>query len=482
VSEKREDWAELEVDGVVVDAWTSYSVSSDLFTPSDPCRLSIGIGTTNQRELKANLDKLRETFKPGKTAKLWITSSGKRSLQGVFAIDRWEVSNDGDGGTQFGVTLRDQASKLVDSAADPKLYTSGDSLVSVARKAVAQWPEIQVTADHVAARDLRQARVTKDKLARLQKKARANGIAPRLMSEKIAASIDKGTITFDDFLQAAAGGIYTEKAYKTFDVVSGQRITVDEKTTVREFQKAGATLAYGGYYLGVPYSGAAGLSSLKIYQLKVQDIRPQSGETVWEFLDRSAKRNGLLMSFTPDGKLLFCGLHYDQAPSYRIIRRINDGSQNNVVSGSVSLDISNVYSDVIVYGRAKGKDKARSKFKGHAVTAANEPSYVPFPKTLVVRDNSIRSQEDAQRRAEYELARSKQGALVLSYQLMGHSQNGLVFSTDTVAEVDDEVTGIRGCFYVTARDLTRSNNQGPRTSLNLVPLGSIALSKDGDLA
>jgi prophage tail gpP-like protein len=481
MSADREDLAELEVDGTVVDSWTSYSADSDLFTPADACRLTIGVGVTSQQELRRNLDKLRDTFAPRKSAKLWITSSGKRSLQGVFVIDRRTVDNDGDAGTQFNVELRDQAAKLVDSAADPKLYESGDTLVGIARKAVKPWG-IEVTADHVAARDLRQARVTKDKLARLQNKARAAGVPPRLMSEKIAASIEKGTTTFDDFIRAASGGIYTQKAYKTFDAVSGSSIVVDEKTDERPFTPGAAVVSYKGYYTGVPYSGAAGLSSLKIYQLKVQDVRPQAGETVWEFLDRSAKRNGLLMSMSPDGKLVFCGLHYDQAASYRIVRRIDDGRENNVVSGSESLDISNVYSDVLVYGRAKGKDKTRSKFKGHASTKPNEPVHVPYPKTLIVKDNSIKSQADAQNRAEYELAKSRQGAQVLAYTMMGHSQAGLIFAADTTATVDDDVLGIHGTFYVTARSFTRSVNGPPRTSLKLVPLGSIVLSTGGELA
>jgi prophage tail gpP-like protein len=480
VSEQREDWAELEVDGLVVDSWTSYSAQSDLFTPADACRLSIGVGVTNQQALAKNLARLRAMFTPGRTAKLWVTSAGKRSLQGVFVIDRRTTDNDYDSGTQFSVELRDLAAKMVDSAADPKLYESGDTLVSVARRAVKQWG-IEVTADHIGSRDLRQARVTKDKLARLQSKARAAGVPPRLMSEKIAASIEKGTITFDDFLVAAVGGLYTRKEYKSFNAVDGTYGTVEERTDLRPFTPSAAVVSYKGYYTGIPYSGAAGLSSLKIYQLKVQDVRPQSGETVWEFLDRSAKRNGLIMSITPDGKLLFCGLHYDQAPSYRIVRRIADGSENNVVSGSESLDISNVYSDVVVYGRAKGKDKTRTKFKGHASTKPNEPVHVPYPKTLIVKDNSIKSKDDAQHRAEYELAKSRQGAQVLAYTMMGHSQNGLMFAADTTALVDDEVLGISGTFYVTARDFTRSSSMPPRTALKLVPLGSIVLSTSGEI-
>lgn len=474
----REETVELECEGMVIDQWVNYSAASDLFTPADAFRMTLGVGTSSTRDLKQTIETLKRKLAKGTEVKLHVTSRGKRSLQGVFVIDATEVGGDADSGTTFTIEARDRAAKLL-TAADPKLYALSDTLVSVARKTVAPW-NIEVTADHVAARDLRQARVTKDKLRRLQNKARAAGIAPRLMSEKIAASIDKGTITFDEFLKAQVGGYSTVVAtapnYRTDD---GARVVRYEKD--RTFLPK-ITRQFGGYFEGVPYSGQAGISSLKIYQLKVKDIRPQTGETRWEFLDRSAKRNGLLMSMSPEGKLLMCGLHYDQEPSYFLTRRINNGSGNTILSGSAREDISDVYREVIVYGRAKGKDKARSPFKGHAISDPKEAAYLPYERTLEIRDNSIRSKEDAQRRAEYELGKSKQGALVLEYTVQGHSQNGLIFATDTIAHVEDEVTGISGPHYVVARTFTRGAKQAPLTALKLVPPGSIVLSKEGDLA
>lgn len=480
-----EDYVELECGSTVIGGWLNYSATSDIFTPADACRLGIGVGTSNPRDLRASIAKAKELLKKGTEVKFWVTAGGKRACQGVFVIDGREVGNDADAGTDFAVSLRDRACKMIGSAADPKLYESGDTLVSVARRAVAPWPEIEVTADHVAARDLRQARVTKDKLRRLQNKARSWGIPPRLMSEKIAASIDHGTITFEDFAGAQAGAV----ALTSFPGSAPFSLPAKERYGLpilnREISPllAPATVPLLAGYTGIPYSGATGLSSLQIYSLRVKDIRPQSGETVWEFLDRSARRNGLLMSVTPDGKLLFCGLQYDQEPSYRITRRIEgDRRFNNVVSGGFRDDISDVASDVIVYGRVKGKDVARSPFKGHATSAPGDPSNVPYVKTLIIHDNSIKSAQDAQHRAEYELGRSKQGSLILEYTMRGHSDSGLIYTPDTIAHVEDEVTGISGPYYVTARTFTRSNKQAPMTQIKLVPKGAIVLSKEGDLS
>lgn len=431
------DYAAIEVGDIFLDAWTSYSFQSDLFTPADSFRLSLGIGTSSSRDLRKTVDRLNALMKPGATVKLWIGSKGSRALQGVGIVDAREISNDADAGTTFTVEGRDPARHLIKSAADPKLYEKDDTLISAARRAVAPW-SIEVTADHVAGRDLRQARVRKDRLRRLQDKSRALGIPPQYMSEKIAASIDKGTIDFDEFVEAAGGDLVDKRARR----------------------------------LGLPYAGGTpALSALQIYQLRVRDVRPQSGETVWEYLDRHAQRNGLLMQMDPQGRLVFCGLQYDQPPSYRLVRRIEGVRiDNNILAGGRRLDSSDIYKTVLVYGRAKGDDKTRSPFKGRAVDNS-----LLHESILQLHDNSIKSKDDAQTRAEYELAHAKQGADALDYTVAGHSANGLMFATDTIAHVEDQVCGVNGPYYVTARTFTRNAQTGPMTQLKLVPPGSIVL-------
>lgn len=439
---RNEDYAALEVNGLYLDAWQEYRFDSDLFTPADAFRLTLGVGTSASSELRKNIDRLRDTLKPGTRVKLWIGSAGKRALQGVCIVDGRETSNDADSGTKFTVEGRDAAAPLVDNAALPALYEQNDTLVSLARRACKPWG-IEVTADHVAGRDLRQARVQKDRLRRLQNKARTFGIPPQMMSEKIAASIDRGTIDFDEFVAAAILEGYKPRARA----------------------------------LGIPYSGnGLGLSSLQIYQLRVKDVKPQAGETVWEFLDRHARRNGLLMRMDPDARLVFCGMQFNQPPSYRLTRRIEgDRRENNILSGGERFDTSNAYSKVLVYGRAKGEDKARSPFKGEATDTSS--SAARNDKTLILHDNSIKSQADAQTRAEYELAKSKQGMHVLSYTVSGHSANGLIYATDTLAQVDDQVCGISGPYYITSRSFSRGATAAPMTELKLVPPGSIVLKE-----
>ena len=476
------DYAAIEVEGMFVDAWTSYSFSSDLFTPADAFSLSFGVGTTSSAQLRQTIDALSKRLVPGAQVKLWIGADDKRALQGTGVVDSCRVENDA-GGTQLSVSGRDLASYLISSAADPKLYEKDDTLLSIAKRAVAPW-NIEVTADHVAGRDLRQARIATDRLRRLQDKARAYGIPPKYMSEKIAVSIDRGTITFDDFAklfyseselgramqpqQAKALGYPMPFEVRTlkddYDAQARAARAANTDAGLLQINSANQT-----WDTNKPWAPA--FNTLKLHQLRIKDIRPQSGETVWEYLDRHARRNGLLMSLDPKGRLLLSGLHYDQLPSYQLRRRITgDRRTNNILSGGRSIDGANVYKTVRVYGRTRSDDATRSPFKGEAINPA-----LKYEKTMVFTDSSIKSKDDAQKRAEYEMQKSKQDSDVLEYSIAGHSSDGLVFATDAIAHVEDHVTGVDGAYYITSRTFTRSVSAGPLTQLRLVPRGSIVL-------
>lgn len=429
------DFAAVEVDGAFLDAWTEYRFESDLFSAADGFSLTIGIGSSSSKSLKRNLDYLRERLFVGAVVKFWIGHGDKRALQGTGVIDARDIQNDGEG-TRFTVEGRDFASYLVDSAAPLGLYKeSGTSLFELARTAVEPWG-ITVTADANALRDVRTGRAIAKNARELKSKAEQYGVAPAKISASLLAAIDAGTVDVSAIASTTAA------------IQSG-----------------------------------AGLSPLEIAQLKVSEARAQAGETVWEFLDRHARRLGLLMRMGPDGKLNFMGPDYGQQPSYRLERSIESATLgtafssvalrgNNILSGGERYDGSRLYREVQVFGRAPNGDLARARVKATARDAGDDA--IPHEKTLFVHDDSIKSEAEATKRAYRELAKSRMGAQVLEYTVRGHGQSGIIYATDTVATVKDEVTGISGSFYVVSRSFVR-DAQGPRTTLRLVPLYSIVV-------
>lgn len=424
------DYATVVVDGQAIDAWQSYTFESDMFTPADACRLSLGVGTSDTRALRKRITELRDSiFVPGKRIELYVTHGGITSLQATCVVDARNVENDAESGTTFTVEGRDLASYLVDDSAPPELFKEGVTLMEVAREAVKPWG-LSVRTDATGARDIRTGKSRIEATPRnIQDRARDLGIPAASLSRKILEGIDNGTIDPNAFATS---------------------------------KSALATKA-------------SGISSAQIAQLKIKQAAPHSGESRWEFLDRHARRMGVLMRMGPDGTLNLSTLDYGQAPSYRLVRKIRDGRDNNIVAGGERYDTARLYSDVRVMGKMKGKNAIRSNVDVR-VSDFNHDA-LPHEKVLLIHDSTVRTVEQAEGRAWRELAKSRQGARLFSYTVLGHGMGGRIFAADTVAHVQDEVVGINQPLYVVSRTLTRSESAGPVTTLRMVPLESIVLGE-----
>lgn len=437
-----QDFAAISVGDLFIDCWQEYSFDSDLFTPADAFRLSLGIGSSSSRELKKNLDKLRSLVKSGAVVKFWIGHQDKRTLQGTAVIDAREVEGNEDG-TTFSCEGRDFGAYLLGSVPPKDLYGLETTFVDLCRRAVAPW-NLTVNADAGSDRKVRTGVIRSPVTEERQRQDRAKelGIPSAKLSKAILAAIDAGTL---DPASLGAPSRFSTGA------------------------------------------SAAKISPIQIYALRAKEAAPQTGETVWEFLDRHAKRLGIMMRVGAKGDLILTALDYGQQPLYRLMRRVQQStsgtrfeslalSNNNILSGGERYDASTMYNKVTVYGsrvrKAFGKEQI-DWFEGSAVDFADDA--VPYEKTLEIHDSDALDAEECTRRAAHELAKSRQGAQVLHYTVQGHGQSGFVYATDTVAHVDDDVTGIKAPFYVTGRTFTRSKSGETRTNLKLVPLGSIVL-------
>ncbi len=91
--------------------------------------------------------------------------------------------------------------------------------------------------------------------------------------------------------------------------------------------------------------------------------KPGPHEGAYEFCERLAKRAGLHIWASADGKDLIVGKpNFDQDSRYQIIRRrgIGRGALNNVISGSVTKSRKSQPSAIIAGGGGGGQDVARA--------------------------------------------------------------------------------------------------------------------------
>lgn len=420
-----------------------YELDSDILTPADAFSVTLPTpGSYEQR--RSFLAQIREG---GLRLYAYIArASGFHALQMVGCIDKRTHRTDKDG-TKLVLNGRDNGGLLASAAADPRLgVTSETTLIEMVR-AVCEPFGIEVVTEGAPSRTLMTGqRVRQDRDTLLIEHAQSYGIPA---SQMRASLMER---------RALEGGAPLRGQYILLTDTGGgpiSALTPDDEivqTTVR---------ARRGH--------ASGMTGSDVEHLTVAEAKPAVGETCWDFIDRHCRRLGVLPWVSADGKLILSSPDYDQDPRWRIRRTLN-GRESNVLAGGVVEDFGALASEVTVYGRTGGSDATRSPF--HATeTNARQPFYRP----VVLNDPSVRSTEEATRRARRELNRQNEQAFVLEYDLHGHGQGDYVFAIDTVADVLDEHIGVEGLFYVTARTFRGSRQNGRTTRLRLIPLGAIVL-------
>lgn len=433
----RSDFVFLEVEGQRLDIWTSYKVESDLLTPSDAFSFEVGVGggLGSDADRARRFGELRDLLAPGARVKLYVGDdvtgrTRSRYVQLSGRIVEREVDVDRQGGTTLRVSGYDDAWPLVQSHVPVSLVReAGTSFIALVRAAVEPW-EIPVITDTNAARDILTGRAgLTSEQELLVEQARAQGISPALMRRSLVRRAAAAQKPLDEYLNTTASDRARSRSS------SGQAPSDIERLTLR-------------------------------------DARPRPGETVWEYLDRHARRLGVLMWMSPRGQLVLGSPHYGQAPLYGFVRRFVNRADdpNTVLGGDVRDTLADRVSRVTVYGRTHGHDVERARCRA---TATDDS--VPLAIEQVIHDNDARTEAEANRRAKRALAESQARARTIEYTVPDHGMGRYLYAVDTMARVVDEWAGIDEAMYVTGRTFTRSREGGTTTTVRLARRGSIVL-------
>lgn len=429
------DHASIDLADRRLDTWESYEITSDLLTPADAWSMSVPFRGTvvERREMKAAIE-------GAPTVQLYIGRDvtgrhDERSLQMTGIVDDYAIDGDREGGVRLRISGRDVGGLLAGSSADVTLGVSEETeFVSFVRQ-MCQPFGIEVVTEGAPARSILTGAIQAEPLdAATLAQARAAGISPaaarRAMHRRLAL---EGGRPLDEEL----GGTSS---------------------------RAGARARRGS---------GSGQTGSDVERLRITEAKPHAGETIWDFIDRHARRFGVLPWMDPRGRLILSAPDYGQRPLGRLQRWLDptvSAERNNIVSGGLRRNIGSQPSTVTVYGRAHGHDATRSPFHS-TITNAD----IAIHRPLVIHDPAVRSQEEAERRAQRELARLVQEATVLDYEVRDHGLGRYLYAIDTVLEVSDEVADIEGSYYVVSRTFSKTRDRGTTTRLRLVPLFAIAL-------
>ena len=327
------------------------------------------------------------------------------TVQMTGYVDKARKSTDPDSGSVIEITGRDQFGMLVDISADPVPY-SNKNVQQLAELISTPWVDTWKVDNEKNRRSLLQARSS---LARYKRFESIQNVTAPVVPAHLRASLSEMT--------AAA-----------------VKVAAANRARVR------ATV--------------------------FPTIKVQPGESILKVLKRVAERADLMLWMAADGTGVIARPNYDQKAIYRLQLHPSssrDAPSNNVKSGAyetVGIDMFSEY-------RAVGTTKNTKNTSGAAsIVDITQAATSPLTRTKLL---SVQGKTRAQ--INHELARQVQLARFASetYEAVVpyHSQNGLLYQVDTIADVDDRVNGALGPWWIQRRRFVGEERGGQTTSLML---------------
>ncbi len=206
----------------------------------------------------------------------------------------------------------------------------------------------------------------------------------------------------------------------------------------------------------------------------IPPVQTEVGTKIADLLIEYSRREKALVNVSADGYLQFWQPDYNQQASFSFeCHPVGEAGNedNNILEASLSRTIDGVYSQVqciwSVLRPPKQQDQNNSHPGRQARTYKPSPNPLPFTRRLTVSDPDQLSGDQAQRRAQWKWQRGMFDSWEYTIVVKGHTQSGLFYAPDTIAQVNDSVLNVRGNFYVSAVKYERSRQKGTRTTLTL---------------
>lgn len=199
-----------------------------------------------------------------------------------------------------------------------------------------------------------------------------------------------------------------------------------------------------------------------------QTIQYKLGERRYEFLKRYLDLAGLFLFATGDGNFVLSAPNAKQRPVARIVRKLGQlRTAVNVKSASFVNGTENRFSRYDVYGRGAGRKGGHPKALG--TFTDDEMVGWGFQKTHTIRSSNCRSKEQATFLARRKCAEDRRAHWQFKYTVSGHTTASTtgeraVWTPDTVIDVDDDLLGMHGIFYLAECTYRRN----PQTETELV--------------
>jgi prophage tail gpP-like protein len=237
-----------------------------------------------------------------------------------------------------------------------------------------------------------------------------------------------------------------------------------------------------------------------------QQLKPQPGESSWQYVSKIGERMGLYIWPSADGQTCIVSTpDYLQAPVARLVRQIGT-NVSNIVDGGIGCHVAHQPSCIVATGFAGGGEWSRSKLKviqvnelvglkeltsayNQWIRLSDEVTQViennqdaiivairdaVFPNSLArptkhaqpifLHDEDSKSLEQLANFVRRRMSSFQKEMWVGEYTVYGHTyfdgQNYIPWTVNTIVDVDDEISGFRGPMWVCGRTFTKDAKTG----------------------
>lgn len=407
--------------GIAIDRWLHYSFNSDFLCPADAWTL-----TTAGQYLDIDIT---DSLRAG--ARVLLKINGK--TQGGGIIHTVEVRHSRGQGLTYTIHGRDAFGPVVDAGADPNLF--------------------QFTREQ----------------------------------------------TLEDVIKTVFGRFgYTKDEQFVISNDANRTVMTGVRTTTKGGKK-----------------GPRPLRAIKI----AQQLHPYPGEGCFAFVTRFLHRFGLWCWPSADQSTVIVDEpHYDQPPIATVVRR-RDGTSSNVIDGVLRQDACDQPSAILATGYAgPNVEFSRSKLKVIVINEltgievdvsetskqltptgpvlgiiSRNPDAVVMPtrdsflgymgkffrpdtyaRPMFLHDDEAKTLDQLQRFARREMSLRQQRMWSAHYTVLGHTQNGIPWTVDTIVMVDDDELDFHGPMWVRGRTFEKDRSGGTVTHLDLILPNTLA--------
>lgn len=246
--------------------------------------------------------------------------------------------------------------------------------------------------------------------------------------------------------------------------------------------------------------------NLSIKKLSADALKPHVGDRTIDTVQRILRRLGVRLWAAADGSgVVIDTPDYTSETPFYLTRNVQKPALNNIKSGQLSKNFSNQHSVVVGFGGGGGKVDVRSKLISIAINeltgldrsgnplpeVTNILGQFPHAKVLPIRKKLIPTQEatikyflvnrplffkeDESRNIEQlsnvvrrKLSAEQKEGFGVTFEVIGFTQNGYVWSPNSLVKVNDDVLGIHQDLWIDKVDFAKDSGNGSNCKIHCI--------------